>query len=125
MTALRLGLGYFAAVFAAGFAMGTLRVLVIAPRLGEVPAVLLELPVMLAVAWLVCGWLVRGRDLTAGQAALMGAVAFACLMLAEAALSVLVFARSLSDHIALYAQAPHLAGLAGQVGFAALPLLRR
>lgn len=125
MIALRLGLAYFAAVFAAGFVLGALRVLAVAPRLGETGAVVLELPVMLAVSWLVCGRLLRGRRLSAGQALAMGGVAFACLMLAEAGLSVLAFGRSLATHIALYAELPHRIGLAGQAAFAALPLLRR
>ena len=41
---------YFAATFAAGFALGTFRTLFLAPRVGEFVAVLIELPIMLAVA---------------------------------------------------------------------------
>ena len=51
------GLAYFAVVFAAGFVLGTLRVLVVAPHLGEIAAVVAELPIMLAVSWIICGWL--------------------------------------------------------------------
>lgn len=40
------GLAYFAVVFAAGFALGVLRVLFAMPILGETVAVLFELPVM-------------------------------------------------------------------------------
>lgn len=116
---------YFLAVFAIGFALGTLRTLVIAPRLGETTAVLIELPVMLVAAWIVCGWLLRRRPLPGlRDRAVMGATAFALLMLAEAALSLLLFHRSLAEHLALYARTPHLLGLAGQVLFGLFPLVR-
>lgn len=41
------GAAYFGIVFRFAFAMGTVRGTVIAPRLGDVPAVLLEAPVVL------------------------------------------------------------------------------
>ena len=124
-TAVAAGGRYFLAVFAIGFALGTLRVLFVAPRLGESTAVLLELPLMLAAAWLVCGHLLRRRPLPClGERALMGATAFALLMLAEAALSLLLFDRSLAEHLALYAETPQLLGLAGQVLFGLFPLVR-
>jgi len=43
---------YFAIVFAAGFALGTVRVLWLVPRLGERMAELAEMPFMLAVTML-------------------------------------------------------------------------
>ncbi len=46
---LRVALRYFLLVFAAGFALGTLRTLWIVPRLGERRAELLEFPLMFAV----------------------------------------------------------------------------
>ena len=42
---------YFALVFLLGFAFGLLRVLVLAPKYGEVAAVLIEVPIVLALAW--------------------------------------------------------------------------
>lgn len=115
---------YFATVFAAGFALGVLRTLVLEPRLGPVAAVALELPVMLGLAWLACGRILRRWPLQPGQAAVMGAIALALLLLAEAALSVLLAGRTLSEHLALYAQAAHRLGLAGQLLFAAWPVVR-
>lgn len=123
--ALRLGLLYFAAVFALGFALGTLRTFVLAPALGALGAVLVELPVILGAAWLICGRLLRRRRLSLPAAAVMGATAFALLMLGEAALSVLLAGRTLAQHLALYAEPAHLLGLAGQLAFAGFPLLRR
>lgn len=122
--AITAGARYFLAVFAIGFALGTLRTLFLVPRFGETTAVLLELPVMLTAAWLVCGYLLRRRALGPGERAIMGGVAFALLMLAEATLSLLLFHRSLAGHLALYAETPHLLGLAGQLLFGLFPLLR-
>jgi hypothetical protein len=45
------GTAYIVAVFAAGFVLGVLRTLVLVPLFGELAAVLVELPVMLTVAW--------------------------------------------------------------------------
>ena len=47
---------YFAIVFGIGFVLGTARVLVIIPRIGELAAVLLEVPVMLATSWFAARW---------------------------------------------------------------------
>ncbi len=50
---------YAALVFAAGFVLGVLRVLLLAPQLGALVAVLVELPAMLAIAWVACGFSLR------------------------------------------------------------------
>ena len=123
--AIRLGLIYFAAVFAVGFVLGTIRTLFLTPSIGELGAVLVELPVILTAAWVICGRLLRGRRVTAAQAAAMGVAAFTLLMLGEAGLSVWLFGRTLPQHLALYAQPAKMIGLAGQIAFAAFPLLRR
>jgi hypothetical protein len=47
---------YALIVFLIGFILGTIRVLLIVPRLGETAAVMLETPVMLAASWFVCRW---------------------------------------------------------------------
>jgi hypothetical protein len=124
--AIRAGIVYFAFVFIIGFGLGTIRVLFVIPRLGELVAVMLELPVMLGGAWLVCGrvisrWQVPDR---AGPRAAMGAMAFVLLMIAELALAVLVFGRTPAQHFAAYGDAAGWLGLAGQIVFALLPLWR-
>ena len=50
---------YAAAVFAAGFLLGTLRVLWLVPRFGPTAAVALELPLILAVSWIACRHVAR------------------------------------------------------------------
>ena len=53
---LKAGTAYFLVVFTFAFAMGVLRVLVLVPRMGEVAAVLIEVPLVVAVSWWVCRW---------------------------------------------------------------------
>lgn len=122
----RAGMAYFGIVFAVGFLLGTLRVLALVPRLGETAAVITELPLMLIVSWLACRWVVARIDLAPvlKARAVMGAVAFALLMLGELAVAVLGFGRSLAEHVSHYREASAILGLAGQVGFALFPSLQ-
>jgi len=121
MRVLLTGILYVVAVFAAGFVLGVLRTLVMVPLLGALWAVLLELPVILTIAWLVCARILHRWPLSPSSAARMGAVAFSLLMVVEASLSNLLAGRSLTEHFALYAELPHQLGLAGQLAFALFP----
>ena len=123
---IRAGIQYFVMVFTAGFVLGTVRTMAVAPRTGEFGAVLLELPIMLAVSWWICAWLIR-RHGVAGRwpaRAAMGGVAFTLLMLAEWALALGPLSRSAADQWSHYATAAGALGLAGQLLFAAFPLLQ-
>jgi hypothetical protein len=122
--ALQAGSIYFLLIFGLGFVLGTLRVLVVAPRLGALAAVLAELPVILTAAWLVCARVTAGfRVPRSWQARLvMGGIAFALLMLAELGLSVVLLGNSLVDYLAAYRAVDGALGLAGQVAFAVFPL---
>lgn len=121
------GLAYSAAVFAAGFALGAARVLLVAPRLGEMGAVLLELPVILAVSWWTCGGLARRFAVPSapGDRLVMGLVAFVALQTAEVLLAVLAFGRSPVGYLAGLITPAGGIGLAGQIVFALFPLVRR
>jgi hypothetical protein len=127
MRAVAAGALYFAVIFALGFILGTIRVLLIAPRLGEAGAVLVELPIMLMASWIACGWVLRRLRVGLGfeTRLTMGGVAFALLMLAEVGVSVFAFGRTPAEHLATYRSASALLGLAAQLIFAAMPLLRR
>ena len=118
------GLAYFAVVFAAGFVLGTIRTLVLVPRIGVVPAVVAELPLMLAIAFLACRWLVSRLAVSSapGPRLVMGVVAFTLLMAAELGLAVLLFGGSVAGFLAGQATPAGALGLAGQVAFAAMPL---
>jgi hypothetical protein len=98
-----------------------LRTLVLVPLLGELGAVMVELPLILTLAWLVCTRILRRWPLLPPAAAAMGAIAFLLLMGAEAGLSTLLAGRTLAEHLALYSQLPHQVGLAGQLAFALFP----
>src|SRR3954447_23548163 len=91
--AVRAGITYCVVVFAVGFCLGIARVLVVAPRLGELVAVTLEAPVMLAASWAVSLSCIRRFRIPAAPLPrlLMGMVGFALLIGLEAALSVLLF----------------------------------
>lgn len=118
------GFVYFAIVFAAGFALGTVRTLWLAPAIGSLAAVAIELPFMLAASWMACGWCLRRFSISdLGQRARMGALAFLFLMAAEASLAVGIFGLSLDAYAAGLLTAAGMLGLTGQLVFAAMPLL--
>ncbi|WP_051231880.1 hypothetical protein [Kaistia adipata] len=126
MGPIRSGAIYFLAVFAIGFGLGAVRVLGLEPRIGALAAVALELPIMLAAAWVVCGRILRRSQVTARHGADigMGVVALFLLFAAEFALGRFGFGRPVADQLAAYATWPGLLGLAGQFGFAAIPTIR-
>ncbi|TDE36249.1 hypothetical protein [Antarcticimicrobium sediminis] len=121
----RAGLWYFPIIFACGAVLGTLRTLVLTPALGPLRAVALELPVILALSWIVAGSLTRGRpSLSNASARLwMGAIALALLLVAECALA-LGFGQTPMGWLAGLITPQGLLGLAGQAVFALLPWLR-
>ncbi len=124
MTALTLGLRYFAAVFAIAFALGTVRTVWLEPAVGRMVAVGIEVPIILAVSW---WW---GRRLLARQRlgltgrAVMGGSSFLWLMLAELGLAQ-AFGQAPGAWVASLVTPAGLLGLAGQLGFAALPLIMK
>jgi hypothetical protein len=126
MQPLRAGAVYVLVIFIAGFVLGTFRVLVLAPSVGEGAALALEIPLMLTLSWIAAGHIISWMNLPAllGARLGMGGFAFALLMLAELGVSLWLFDRSLAEHLAYYRTMPGAVGLAAQVGFAAIPLLR-
>ena len=123
---LKAAAGYFLAVFASGFGLGTVRVLLIAPRLGEIAAVSIELPLLLSISWLACGWSLRRFGVSGGweRRAVVGALAFALLMAAEFGLAVLAFGRPPGAYVAGWSTPAGALGLAGQIAFALMPMVR-
>lgn len=119
------GVAYFGIVFAFGFVFGTVRVLVLVPRVGTLAAVLAELPLIVTVSWITCqrliNWFSVPRRLFPRLT--MGGVAFAVLMSAEAGLSVVAFQQPLSAFIGGWTTLPGGLGLAGQVAFGVFPVI--
>ncbi len=84
LSVLRYSLLYFALVFAAGFALGVIRVLWLAPMLGERNAELAELPVMLVVITVAARFVVaRMPHPGPGTCLATGALALALMLLVE------------------------------------------
>jgi hypothetical protein len=125
-SALTAGLVYVAIVFAAGFLAGALRTVVLAPRIGTTWATIVELPVMLAVSWIACQWIIARFSVPERYdlRLLMGGLAFSLLMVAELGVSVFGFGRTFAAHLATYQSPASLIGLAAQLAFALFPLLQ-
>ena len=117
---------YAAIVFALGFALGALRILFLAPVVGELAAVVIEVPPMLALCWLVASRIFPGRGLTREQGVEIGLASFLLLQLAESALAGFPGPLTYVDNVLVYwgdLSTPRLVGLAGQVLFALFPLI--
>ena len=116
---------YFAIVFAAAFCLGVVRTLFVAPKLGALAAVAMEVPIVLALSWVVAGMILRRWPMVQTQRLAMGALAFVILMLAEAMLANLLFGQTLIGFVSAMVTPPGALGLAGQIGFAVIPAFRR
>jgi hypothetical protein len=114
---------YFAVVFALGFALGVVRVLITGPKLGEAISVFLEIPVILIVSWFAATCCVAAFSVAprASERLTMGFVAFGLTMVAELSLSVMLFGHTVSEHFATYAHLLGVIGLAAQLLFALFP----
>lgn len=118
------GIVYFTVVFAVGFGLGTLRTLWIEPSVGNLWAVLIELPFILGASWQACGWSLRRFSIISlPQRLTMGLVAFLLLMGVEVMLAVLVFGTSLSDYATRWGSPAGALGLLGQICFAGMPIV--
>jgi hypothetical protein len=125
MIIVQAAISYFVIVFIAGFILGTIRTLMVAPNTGELAAVAMEFPIMIAISWWACGVVVKrlkpASEVPSRLA--MGLIALALLLMAETVVS-LGLGLTLNQHVALYATTPVQLGLFGQLLFALFPLLR-
>ena len=119
------GVAYAVSVFAIGFLLGTVRVLLRAPRVGSTMPVSVEAPIILAACWYVSSiWMKRLVVSTEVHARiLVGAVAFVTLMFLEVALSIGLFRSSIGDYFAGLRSLAGAIGVAALVCFATFPLL--
>jgi len=124
--ALKAGVVYFVLTFSIAFFLGGLRVFFVVPRLGETAAAALETPLVLAASWVICGGVLRrfAVDPSVGSRLCVGAVAFALTIVAELAVSTFLFGRDLPAFLAVYATPSGQIGIAGQLAFAVMPLMR-
>ncbi len=93
---------YFALVLGTGFILGTIRVPLIVPRLGERHAELLEMPFMAVAIVLAARHVVRRFDLPASLPVRLqvGVMALALSVIAELLLAMALQGRSLVEFIA-------------------------
>lgn len=96
------GVIYFTLVFGAGFVLGTIRTLWIAPRVGTRNAELMEAPLMLLVTIVAARWIVARLAVpTRWPPRLeMGAIALGLLLIAEFALIYPVRGVSIKEYLA-------------------------
>lgn len=123
---MRGGLVYALVIFAIGFALGTARVLLVAPRLGATIAVLLEAPFMLVASWRVSRRCIAHFKVsaTARRRILMGLVALGTLTSAEIGLAALAFGQSPIGYLLNLESSAGAIGLGAQLAFASFPLLQ-
>lgn len=126
MTRLKVGGLYFLIVFSIAFAFGTLRVLFLAPMLGEIWAVLFEVSILVILSWMISSRLLKKFDLQSDclGAIIVGASAFLLLMFIELSISVFAFGRSSTEYFGSLRVAPGVIGLLGQVFFGLIPFLQ-
>src|SRR5690606_33197470 len=123
--AIRAGLAYFALVFGAGFVLGTLRVTLLVPRLGERMAKLGEMPLMFVVILVDARFVVRRFAVPPSMPARLGTglLALVLLLAAELVLAVVLQERSLVDYVASRDRVSGSVYLAMLVFLAIMPVL--
>lgn len=83
---------YFVLTYAAGFALGAMRELIVVPRAGQLAATLIEAPLILTASYLAARYVIGRFDPHAAtaQRLAIGAMAFALLIIAEILLAALL-----------------------------------
>lgn len=119
------GMTYFALVFGAGFILGSIRVPLLVPRLGERAAELIEMPFMLVVVLVSARFITKRFSLPAAALPRLGAgfLALGLLVAAEVVLVVALQQRTLGEYVASRDPVSGLVYLAMLVLFAVMPLV--
>ena len=108
---------YFGALFSLGFVLGTVRVIVVTPWLGELAATLAEVPVMLTAAFFFCRWSIRHWQIPREiEVRCVMFLWFMALLFAfEALLGMAVFGRTIAEQWAALGTPAGILGLSAQV----------
>lgn len=127
MMVARCAAAYFALVFAAGFLLGSVRVPLLVPRMGERLAELAEMPLMLVAIFLAAGHVVRryGGRIGARDWLVVGVLALALMVIAELLLAGVLAGRDIGEYIAARDPVSGSVYLVMLLVFAAMPWLRR
>ena len=91
---------YFVAVFAVGFVLGTLRVILVVPELGERVAELAEMPFMIAASAVLAWRLARRWSLGVAAALVGGVLALVLLLGAELTVVLALQGRTFQQYLA-------------------------
>ena len=119
-------LSYLGIVFAAGFLLGIARVVWLAPWLGERHAELLEMPVMLVVAYVASGYVLnRFRLPDAKSAAAVGFIALFLLLALEFTLVLELRGLSVTEYLTSRDPLSGVAYAFSLLVFGALPGIRK
>ena len=115
-----------ALVMVAGTILGTARVLLVAPRLGDTAATILELSVIRGAGWFTCGVSAGGYDVGNDPRLrlMIGGAALAVLVALEALLAFVVAGTSPASFLGGYRETAARIGLAAQVLYATFPVLQ-
>jgi hypothetical protein len=102
MQFLKAGVAYFAIVFGAGFVLGPIRILWLAPRFGTRLAELMETPIMFVVILVAARWIVRRLALPsrASRRLGMGFIALGLMLIAEFTLVLWLRGLSIREYLA-------------------------
>ena len=115
---------YFLTLFALGFVLGTIRVLLVVPKIGILHATLIEVPLMLIAAFYLCRWTIE-RWIVPSSLSARGVMALWFLILLalfETLVGVALFGRTLAGTWSGLATPAGLIGLTAQIIAALLPM---
>jgi len=125
MQILKAGVLYFVLVFGAGFALGPIRILWVAPRWGTRTAELMEAPIMLVVTIVAARWIIRRLAVPSTPSGRMGMGCVGLVLLLAAEFTFVLWLRGISIHEYLATRDP-MSGTVYYVMlgvFAIMPLL--
>lgn len=124
MHVLKAGAIYFAIVFGTGFILGSIRVVLLVPRVGERIAELIETPVMLVVIVLAARWAARRVTARTPRKLLaIGSVALSLLLACEATVVLWLRGLTIREYLATRDPVAGVVYAAMLVVFAIMPLL--
>ena len=116
---------FFLALFALGFVLGTIRVVFVAPRFGQLAATFAEAPLMVIAAVFVCRWAVRHWQVPRMIAIRWTMVVWFMTLLFtfETVLAAALFGRTAAGQWAALTTPAGLLGVSVQIITALLPVL--
>jgi hypothetical protein len=120
--ALLAGTIYFLVVFAVAFVLGTVRTLVLLPRFGTLISTMAEAPVMLAIGYWTCRWVLGRWPVKTGRW-LMVSTFLTMLALFEWQLGIRLFGLTAAQQWANLTTPAGLVGLTAQILVALFPLM--